>query len=117
MEMFHDFHTVCIGVSSIAICRNICKKISTSQSTLRIYSHGQELFYKFVSNFTNKLVKQLLSMTVHTILFGPKSFQVEKRLKSSRFLATDFKSVESKNSDWLDTLLISQPKNSVKMIF
>ena len=28
------------------------------------YSHGQELFYKFVSNFTNKLVKQLLSMTV-----------------------------------------------------
>ena len=28
------------------------------------YSHGQELFYKFVCNFTNKLVKQLLSMTV-----------------------------------------------------
>ena len=23
------------------------------------YSHGQELFYKFVSDFTNKLVKQL----------------------------------------------------------
>ena len=31
------------------------------------YSHGQELFYKFVSNFTNKLVKQLLSMTVFQI--------------------------------------------------
>ena len=28
------------------------------------YSHGQELFYKFVSKITNKLVKQLLSMTV-----------------------------------------------------
>ena len=28
------------------------------------YSHGQELFYKFVSIFTNKIVKQLLSMTV-----------------------------------------------------
>ena len=33
-------------------------------SKLQYYSHGQELFYKFVSNFTNKLVKQLLSMTV-----------------------------------------------------
>ena len=32
-----------------------------------IYSHGQELFYKFISNFTNKLVKQLLSMTVNFI--------------------------------------------------
>ena len=29
-----------------------------------LYSNGQELFYKFISNFTNKLVKQLLSMTV-----------------------------------------------------
>ena len=29
------------------------------------YSHRQELFYKFVSNFTNKLVKQLLSTTVY----------------------------------------------------
>ena len=29
------------------------------------YSHGQELFYKFVSKITNKLVKQLLSMTVY----------------------------------------------------
>ena len=29
------------------------------------YSHGQELlFYKFVSNFTNKLVKQLLSSLI-----------------------------------------------------
>ena len=31
----------------------------------KMYSHGKELFYKFVSDFTNKLVKQLLSMTVH----------------------------------------------------
>ena len=31
---------------------------------LGTYSHGQELFYKFVSKITNKLVKQLLSMTV-----------------------------------------------------
>ena len=30
------------------------------------YSHGQELFYKFVRKITNKLVKQLLSMTVCT---------------------------------------------------
>ena len=29
-----------------------------------MYSHGQELFYKFVSKITNKLVKQLLSMIV-----------------------------------------------------
>ena len=28
---------------------------------------GQELFYKFISNFTNKLVKQLLSMTVEAL--------------------------------------------------
>ena len=32
---------------------------------MHMYSHGQELF-KFVSKITNKLVKQLLSMTVHT---------------------------------------------------
>ena len=31
---------------------------------LHTYSHGQELFYKFISKITNKLVKQLLSMTV-----------------------------------------------------
>ena len=30
------------------------------------YSHEQELFYKFVSKITNRLVKQLLSMTVCT---------------------------------------------------
>ena len=29
-----------------------------------VYSHGQELFYKFVSKFTDKLVKKLLSMTL-----------------------------------------------------
>ena len=34
-------------------------------SYVATYSHGQELFYKFVSKITNKLVKQLLSMTVH----------------------------------------------------
>ena len=38
---------------------------SNSCTYLCMYSHGQELFYKFVSNFTNK-VKQLLSMTVHS---------------------------------------------------
>ena len=40
-------------------CLTLLIKIYTT------YSHGQELFYKFVSDFTNKLVKQLLSMTVH----------------------------------------------------
>ena len=34
------------------------------EKLLYMYSHGQELFYKFVSEITNKLVKQLLSMTV-----------------------------------------------------
>ena len=29
-----------------------------------LYSHGPELFYKFVSKISNTLVKQLLSMTV-----------------------------------------------------
>ena len=33
-----------------------------------LYSHGQELFYKFVSKINNKLVKQLLSMTVEKAL-------------------------------------------------
>ena len=28
------------------------------------YSHAQWLFYELISNFTNKLVKQSLSMTV-----------------------------------------------------
>ena len=36
-----------------------------------VYSHGQELFYNYVSNFTNKLVKQLLSMTVCTTCKTP----------------------------------------------
>ena len=31
------------------------------------YSHRQELFYKFVNKITNKLVKQLLSMTVVSV--------------------------------------------------
>ena len=30
----------------------------------KTYSHGQELFHKFLSKITNKLVKQLMSMTV-----------------------------------------------------
>ena len=41
-------------------------------------------------------------------LFGtvrPKSISSRKRLKSSRFLTTDSKSVKSKNFDWLDTLV------------
>ena len=36
-----------------------------------MYSQGQELFYKFVSKITNKLVKQLLSMTVSSKLAFP----------------------------------------------
>ena len=36
-----------------------CKRIRYSDY-FTIYIHGQELFYKFVSNFTYKLVKQLL---------------------------------------------------------
>ena len=35
------------------------------ESNMDTYNHGQELFYKFVSKITNKLVKQLLAMTVH----------------------------------------------------
>ena len=38
-----------------------------SCQTFQVYSHGQEFFYKFVSKITNKLVKQLLSMTVHLL--------------------------------------------------
>ena len=38
-----------------------------------LYSHGQELFYKFISKITNKLVKQLLSMTVHSFKRGNKT--------------------------------------------
>ena len=41
-----------------------CYQLFKVEFSLKTYSHGQELFYKFVSNFTNKLVKQLLSMTV-----------------------------------------------------
>jgi len=40
-----------------------------------LYSHGQELFYKFFSNFTNKLVKQLLSMTVYWKSLQKKKFK------------------------------------------
>ena len=43
-------------------CLTLLIKIYTT------YSHGQELFYKFVSDFTNKLVKQLLFMTVVLIM-------------------------------------------------
>ena len=38
-------------------------------SFFEYYSHAQQLFYKIVSNFTNKLVKQLLSMTVCCLNF------------------------------------------------
>ena len=43
-----------------------CKLMNTLTrvSLLSTYSHEQEFFYKFVSIFTNKLEKQLLSMTV-----------------------------------------------------
>ena len=43
-----------------------------------LYSHGQELFYKFISNFTNKLVKQLMSMTVELV----KQVEVEHKISS-----------------------------------
>ena len=33
----------------------------------KIYSHGQELVYKFISKITNKLVNQLLSMAVYLV--------------------------------------------------
>ena len=46
------------------------KKVKVNSSKIPTYSHGQELFYKFVSNFTNKLVKQLLSMTVFMVQVG-----------------------------------------------
>ena len=42
----------------------LTKVLYWQMSTPYKYSHGQELFYKFVSKITNKLVKQLLSMTV-----------------------------------------------------
>ena len=48
------------------LSQNSCQKCVRVhfRSLYSVYSHGQELFYKFVSDFTNKLVKQLLSMTV-----------------------------------------------------
>ena len=42
----------------------------TKPKIKKMYSHGQELFYKFVSKITNKLVKQLLSMTVGSVSHG-----------------------------------------------
>ena len=56
-------------------------------SFLITYSHGQELFYKFVSNFTNKLVKQLLSMTV----FQP---QCKRKASMYELLVMSFKNKE-----------------------
>ena len=44
--------------------KNILASNSLSFGWTGVYSYGQELFYKFVSYFTNKLVKQLFSMTV-----------------------------------------------------
>ena len=40
---------------------------SLQSITMNKYSHGQELFYEFVSKITNKLVKQLLSMIVECL--------------------------------------------------
>ena len=49
-----------------------------------MYSHGQELFYKF----TNKLVKQLLSMTVSTtevtVMLSNKDISNEKYVNEIR---------------------------------
>ena len=41
----------------------------TSNSNKGRYSHSQWLFYKFFSNFTNKLVKQSLRVTVVSLKF------------------------------------------------
>ena len=51
-------------------CRKIRKKYRffDHERIENLYSHGQELFYKFDSNFTNKLLKQLLSMTVYDVV-------------------------------------------------
>ena len=46
-----------------------------------VYSHGQELLYKFVSKFSNKLVKQLLPMTVCTNLV--REYRVQKSVTLS----------------------------------
>ena len=40
-----------------------CKIMRFIISTI-LYSHSQWLFYEFISNFTNKLVKQSLRVTV-----------------------------------------------------
>ena len=48
--------------------------------TICMYSHGKELFYKFVSKITNKVVKQLLSMTVY--YYNSQFWNAEKGGKS-----------------------------------
>ena len=70
-----------LGLTPICTCqpytltlRQHCRKIQKKyrffdhERIEKLYSHGQELFYKFDSNFTNKLVKQLLSMTVYEVI-------------------------------------------------
>ena len=64
-----DFSTYSVGQisgqkSKIPRNGNFSNYNLWTKNGVKIYSHGQELFYKFVSNFTNKLVKQLLSITV-----------------------------------------------------
>ena len=58
------------------LCQQYAKFVVFEYRNRSIYSHGQELFYKFVHEITNKLVKQLLSMTVFTCGHDPltKSF-------------------------------------------
>ena len=40
--------------------------LKSDASQVAVYSHSQWLFYEFISNFTNKLVKQSLRVTVCT---------------------------------------------------
>ena len=54
--------------------------------SLTVMDIGQELFYKCVSNFTNKLVKQLLSMTVYCIFKVKEFARLKNYVKNSLFL-------------------------------
>ena len=60
---YFNLHKVLKNVSIKYHFRNDCVFLYH----LDTYSHGQELFHKFVSNSTNRLVKQLLSMTVNSM--------------------------------------------------
>ena len=57
---------ICLVLNQLISCNFSKEMISTICFSIHIVmDDGQELFYKFVSNLTNKLVIQLLSMTVY----------------------------------------------------